>query len=110
VFETVGKFAQATGADLNVTMKSVSKSMKSFGIGTGDIADLLESNAKAVNAGLVTFDQLAKVQSTYAASAATAGQSIDAANKSFAFFLGVTKNADEASTMTKTFFQGLQQQ
>ncbi len=110
VFKKVGRYSIATGADVNDAMNSTTKAMKAFGLAVGDIDTLLESNAKTVQTGITTFDELAKVQTEYAGMAASAGQGIDQANKVFAMFTSVAKNSDVGANMTKTFFQGLGQQ
>ncbi len=106
VAEQVGNFSIATGADLNASINSTTKAMKAFGLQVSDVKGLLESNAKTVQVGIVTFDELARVQTTYAGAAAAIGQSVDTANKIFASFTSIAKNAEEAATMTKTAFQG----
>ncbi|MDT8347362.1 MAG: phage tail tape measure protein [Flavobacteriaceae bacterium] len=110
VFKKVGRFSLATGANINDAMNSTTKSMKAFGLGVEDIDKLLESNAKTVQVGITTFDQLAKVQTEFAGATSAAGQSIDTGNKIFAMFTSISKSADIAANQTKTFFQGLGQQ
>lgn len=110
VFKKVGNYSIATGANIGDAMNSTTKAMKAFGLGVADIDKLLESNAKTVQVGITTFDELAKVQTEYAGAAATAGQGVNEANKVFAMFTSVAKNSDIGANMTKTFFQGLTQQ
>lgn len=110
VFKKVGRYSVATGANLGDAMNSTAKSMKAFGLGVKDIDALLISNAKTVQVGKTTFDELAKVQTEYAGSASAAGQSFDVGNKVFAMFTSISKSADIAANMTKTFFDGLGQQ
>ncbi|MCG8868178.1 phage tail tape measure protein, partial [Tenacibaculum finnmarkense] len=62
VFKKVGRYSQATGADLGDSMNSTTKAMKAFGIGVNGIDALLASNAKTVQTGITSFDRLAKVQ------------------------------------------------
>ncbi|MCD8449455.1 phage tail tape measure protein [Tenacibaculum dicentrarchi] len=107
VFKKVGRYSQATGADLGDSMNSTTKAMKAFGIGVGGIDALLASNAKTVQTGIVTFDELAKVQTEYAGATSAAGQSVDVGNKVFAMFTSISKNADIAAGQTKNFFDGL---
>ncbi|MCG8883946.1 phage tail tape measure protein, partial [Tenacibaculum finnmarkense] len=97
----------ATGADLGDSMNSTTKAMKAFGIGVDGIDALLASNAKTVQTGIVTFDELAKVQTEYAGATSAAGQSVDVGNKVFAMFTSISKNADIAAGQTKNFFDGL---
>ena len=110
VFKKVGKYSIATGADLNESMNSTTKAMKAFGLGVKDIDGLLASNAKTVQVGITTFDELARVQTEYAGSTSAAGQSVDTGNKIFAMFTSISKSSDIAANMTKTFFDGLGQQ
>jgi len=109
VFEQVGKFSIATGAQLNDSINSTTKAMKAFGLGTKDIRGLLESNAKTVQVGIVTFEELARVQTEYAGAASAVGANVDTANKVFAAFTSIAKDANSAATMTKTAFDGMTQ-
>ncbi|PID88600.1 MAG: phage tail tape measure protein, partial [Bacteroidia bacterium] len=79
VYKKVGRYSIATGADINEAMNSTTKAMKAFNLGVNDIDTLLESNAKTVQTGITTFDQLARVQTEYAGAAASASQGIDQA-------------------------------
>lgn len=110
IFKKVGRYSIATGADLNDSMNSTTKAMKAFGIGVEGIDKLLASNAKTVQVGITTFDELAKVQTEYAGATSAAGQTVDVGNKIFAMFTSISKSSDIAANMTKTFFQGLGQQ
>ncbi|HEX8575341.1 MAG TPA: phage tail tape measure protein [Flavobacterium sp.] len=110
VFKTVGRYSIATGANLTDSINSTTKAMKAFGIGVIGIDALLTSNAKTVQVGITTFDELARVQTEYAGATSAAGQSVDTGNKIFAMFTSISKNADIAANMTKTFFDGLGQQ
>ncbi|WP_172918557.1 phage tail tape measure protein [Capnocytophaga canis] len=110
IFKKVGTYSSATGAKIGDAMNSTTKAMKAFRLGVGDIDKLLESNAKTVQVGITTFDELAKVQTEYAGAASSAGQGVDTANKVFAMFTSVAKNSDIGANLTKTFFQGLGQQ
>lgn len=107
IFKKVGRYSIATGANINDAMNSTTKAMKAFGLQVQDIDKLLESNAKTVQVGITTFDELAKVQTEYAGAASSAGQGVDVANKVFAMFTSVAKSSDIGANMTKTFFQGL---
>src|SRR5690606_36583605 len=106
IFKKGGQYSLATGADVNDSMNATTKAMKAFGMKVEDIDKLLESNAKAVQVGITTFDELAKVQTVYAGATASAGQSVDVGNKVFAMFTSIAKSGDLAANMTKTFFQG----
>jgi len=105
----VANFSLATGAQLPDAVNQTVKAMKAFGLGVADIDRLLESNAKTVQVGITTFDELAKVQTEYAGAAAAAGQNVDTANKVFAAFTSIAKNSATAATMTKSAFEGLTQ-
>ena len=109
IFKKVGRYSIATGAQLGDSMNATTKAMKAFGLGVNDIDAFLVSNAKTVQVGITTFDELAKVQTEYAGSAAGAGQSVDTANKIFAAFTSIAKDSNTAANMTKTAFQGLTQ-
>ncbi len=107
VFKKVGKYSIATGADLNDSINSTTKAMKAYGLGVKDIDALLTSNAKTVQVGITTFDELARVQTDYAGAVSAAGQNFDTGNKVFAMFTSIAKSADIAANMTKTFFDGI---
>ncbi len=107
VVDKVSRFSVATGANLTDSINSTVKAMRAFGLGASDIDGYLQSNAKTVQLGITTFDQLAKVQTEYAGSAASTGQSIDTANKLFATFTTLAKNADIGAGKTATALNGL---
>lgn len=107
VFKKVGQYSIATGASLGDSMNSTTKAMKAYGLGVKDIDALLASNAKTVQVGITTFDELARVQTDYAGAVSAAGQNFDTGNKVFAMFTSIAKSADIAANMTKTFFDGL---
>ena len=110
VFLKVGKYSIATGAKIGDAINSTTKAMKAFGIGVNGIDALLVSNAKTVQVGITTFDELARVQTEYAGATSAAGQTVDVGNKIFAMFTSISKSSDIAANMTKTFFDGLGQQ
>ncbi len=105
----VGNYAIITGAKLPDAVNQTVKAMKAFKLGVNDIDSLLIANAKTVQVGITTFDELARVQTEYAGAAAGAGQSVDTANKIFAAFTSIAKDSATAATMTKTAFEGLTQ-
>ncbi|OFX62708.1 MAG: phage tail tape measure protein [Bacteroidetes bacterium GWB2_41_8] len=107
ISKQVGKYSISTQADYNDSIGQTVKAMKAFGLQTGNVKSLLESNAKTVQVGIVTFAELARVQTDYAGDAAKMGQNVDTANKIFAAFTSIAKNAEVAATLTKTAFQGL---
>ncbi|WP_162819935.1 phage tail tape measure protein [Kordia sp. SMS9] len=109
IFKKVGRYSIATGAELGDSMNATTKAMKAFGLGVKDIDSFLVSNAKTVQVGITTFDELARVQTEYAGAAAGAGQTVDTANKIFAAFTSIAKDSNTAATMTKSAFEGLTQ-
>ncbi|MBI9063270.1 MAG: phage tail tape measure protein [Marinilabiliaceae bacterium] len=109
ITQKVGNYSIATGAKLPDAVNQTVKAMKAFKLEVKDIDSLLESNAKTVQVGITTFDELARVQTEYAGAAAGAGQSVDTANKIFAAFTSIAKDSNTAATMTKTAFEGLTQ-
>lgn len=109
IFTEVANYSTATGANLGDSINSTSKAMKAFNLEAKDTRGLLLSNAKAVQIGITTFDELAKVQTDFAGSAGNIGQTVDTANKLFGVFTAIGKSSAEAGTLTKTFFQGLAQ-
>lgn len=105
----VGRFSIATGAEMGASINSTVKAMKAFGLEVNQIDDYLASNAKTVQVGITTFNDLAQVQTEYAGAAASANQNVNTANKVFAAFTAVAKDSTTAATMTKTAFEGLTQ-
>ncbi|MAX81750.1 MAG: phage tail tape measure protein [Crocinitomicaceae bacterium] len=105
----VGRFSIATGADMGASINSTVKAMKAFGMGVNEIDAYLASNAKTVQVGITTFDELAQVQTEYAGAAAAVNQKVDTANKVFAAFTAIAKDSNTAATMTKAAFEGLTQ-
>jgi len=109
IFTQVANYSTATGAELTDSINSTTKAMKAFNLGAKDTKMLLQSNAKTVQTGIVSYKELAKVQTEYAGAAAGAGQSVDTANKLFAIFTSIAKDANVGANMTKTAFEGLTQ-
>ncbi len=107
ISKQVARYSISTQADYNDSVNQTIKSMKAFGLQSKDTRQLLEANAKTVQVGIVTYAELAQVQTEYAGAAAAAGQNVDTANKFFAAFTSISKNADIAANKTKTAFQGL---
>ncbi len=105
----VGNYALVTGAKLPDAVNQTVKAMKAFGLGVNDIDNLLTANAKTVQLGITTYDELAKVQTEFAGAAAGAGQNVDTANKMFAVFTAIAKDSTTAATMTKSAFEGFTQ-
>jgi TP901 family phage tail tape measure protein len=109
IVEKVGNFSIATQADLSDSINSSTKAMKAFGFGAEKMDDYLASNAKTVQVGITTFNELAQVQTEYAGAAASIGQDFNTANKVFAAFTAIAKDSSTAATMTKSAFEGLTQ-
>lgn len=109
ITELVGKYSIATGAQLPDAVNQSIKAMKAFNMTADDVQAMLESNAKTVQVGITTFDELARVQTEYTGAAAGAGQTLDTANKIFAAFTSIAKDSNTAATMAKTAFEGLTQ-
>jgi TP901 family phage tail tape measure protein len=83
------------------------KAMANWRFGVDKLDDFNKSNYAAMQVGVVSFEELAKVQSTFAGSAASINQSFDTANKLFSIFTVKTKSVDEAATLTKSLFNDL---
>jgi len=100
-------FSTATKVNFSTAVEGAIKGIRNFNLEASDMDMFFASMAKTVQVGIVTFDQLAKVQTDYAGAANAAGQSVDSANKLFAVFTTKTKSAEEAATLTKGAFQDL---
>lgn len=110
VLDLVGRIGEASRAlnmDMATSINGVGKAMVAFGLGTESLDAILASNAKTVQMGIVTFDQLAKSQTEYAGAAASVNQTVDSANKLFAIMTQHTKSAEIAATYTKGAFAEL---
>lgn len=103
----VGKFAQIMKADFNGSIEGASKAMGIYGFGAEKMDAFLASQFKTVQVGITTFDQLSKVQTEYAKSAAASNQGFDEANKLFAVFSANEKSVDIAATKTRGAFEDL---
>jgi len=103
----VGKFAQIMKADFNGSIEGASKAMGIYGFGAEKMDQFLASQFKTVQVGITTFDQLSKVQTEYAKSAAASNQGFDEANKLFAVFSANEKSVDIAATKTRGAFEDL---
>lgn len=103
----VGEASRALNMDMATSINGVGKAMVAFKMQAGDVDTLLASNAKTVQMGIVTFDQLAKAQTEYAGAAASVNQTVDSANKVFAIMTQHTKSADIAATYAKGAFAEL---
>lgn len=103
----VANYSKATKADFNDSINSTTKAMKAFGFGVDQVTDFLSSNAKTVQVGITTFNELARVQTEFAGAAAGANQTFDTSNKIFAAFTAIAKDSTIAATLTKSALEGL---
>jgi TP901 family phage tail tape measure protein len=103
----VADFSTATKVDFNTAIGASIKAIRAFKLEVDDLDGFLASSFATVQLGIVTFDQLSRVQTDFAGAAAGAGQNVDTANKIFAGFTATAKSAEEAATLTKTAFQDL---
>lgn len=100
-------FSRGFKVDFTTAVEGAVKGIKNFNLEAKDMDRFFASMQKTVQVGIVTFEQLAQVQTDYAGAANTAGQSVDSANKLFAVFTAKAKSAEEAATLTKSAFQDL---
>lgn len=100
-------FSKAFKVDFGTATEGVVKGIRNFGLGAKDMDMFFGSMVKTVQTGIVTFEQLAKVQTDYSGAANAAGQSVDSANKLYSVFTTKTKSFEEAATLTKGAFQDL---
>lgn len=100
----VGEASRALDMDYSAAVAGAAKALSQFNLPLSKVDDLMNSNAKTVNLGVVSFDELSKVQTVYAGAAASANQKVDTANKVFAMLTTNTKNASVAATMTAAAF------
>lgn len=107
IAKKVADFSTATKVDFNTAIGASIKAIRAFKLEVDDLDGFLASSFATVQLGIVTFDQLSKVQTDFAGAAAGAGQNVDTANKIFAGFTATAKSAEEAATLTKTAFQDL---
>ncbi|HMQ77113.1 MAG TPA: phage tail tape measure protein [Flavobacteriales bacterium] len=103
----IGEASRALDMDFGTAVSGISKALVQFRMPLTDVDKLMASNAKTVNLGVVSYDELSKVQTEYAGAAASANQTVDTANKLFTLLTTNTKNADIAATMAKASFQDL---
>jgi len=105
-----GEFAQLMQADFNAWIAGSAKAMANYGFGADKLDEFNRAAYATVKTGVTTFDELAKVQSVFAGSAAAARQEFTAADKVFSLFTVKVKSADEAATLTKSLFTDLTKQ
>ncbi|MDR0830641.1 MAG: phage tail tape measure protein [Prevotellaceae bacterium] len=107
IVEKQGEFARLMQADFNSYIEGTSKSMINFGFGADKLDAFNRSAYATMNVGVVSFDELARVQSVYAGSVKSAMQDFEAANNLFSLFTIATKNTNIAATQTKSLFDDL---
>ena len=103
----IGEASRALNMDYGAAVNAVSKAMLAFKMDATEVDAIMQSNAKTVQVGVTTYDELARSQTEYAGAASSVGQSLDSANKVFAALTQSTKNSAVAATMTKGAFQDL---
>lgn len=103
----VNKFSVATQGNFADNINASAKAMVQFGFGADKLDEYLTSNAKTVQLGITTFEELGRVQTEYLGTAAAAGQSINSANKLFAALTSSGSNAATSATLTKGALEGL---
>jgi len=97
-------FSRGFNVDFNTAIESAVKGIKNFNLSANDMDKFFASMIKTEQVGIITLNQLSKVQTDYAGAANAAGQSVDSANKLMAVFTANTKSAEEAATLTKSAF------
>lgn len=102
-----GEFARLMQADFNSYIAGTAKAMINFGFGAERLDEFNRSAYATMQVGVITFDELSKVQSVYSGAAASAMQDFDAANKMLALFTVKTKSVNVAATLTKSLFNDL---
>ena len=107
IVKEVGMFSTAMKVDFNTVLDGSIKGIKNYNLQTNELKGFLASMFKTVQTGIVTFEQLAKVQTDYAGAAKTIGQKTDSANKLFSVFTTKAKSAEEAATLTKSALSDL---
>lgn len=107
IVEKQGEFALLMKTSMDDYIAGTAKAMANWKFGVDKLDAYNKSNYAAMQVGVVSFEELAKVQSTFAGSAASINQSFDTANKLFSIFTVKTKSVDEAATLTKSLFNDL---
>lgn len=107
IVEKQGEFALLMKTGMDEYVAGTAKAMANWRFGIDKLDAYNKSNYAAMQVGVVSFEELAKVQSTFAGSAASINQNFDTANKLFSLFTVKTKSVDEAATQTKSLFNDL---
>lgn len=103
----IGVASRAMNVDMGSNIAGIAKALVQFKMPLREVDKLMESNAKTVNVGVVTYEELADVQTQYAGAASGANQKMDTANKLFALLTTGNKNARISATMLSSAFQDL---
>ncbi|GAB6119583.1 phage tail tape measure protein [Dysgonomonas termitidis] len=107
IVEKQGEFASLLKTSMDDYVAGTAKAMVNWRIGVDKLDDFNKSNYAAMQVGKVEFNELAKLQSVFAGSAASINQSFDTANKLFSMFTIKTGSVAEAATQTKSLFNDL---
>ena len=107
IVERQGEFATIMKTSMDKYVAGTAKAMANWRFGVDKLDAFNKSNYAAMQVGVVSFDELAQVQSDYAGAAASINQSFDTANKLFSIFTVRTKSVNEAATLTKSLFNDL---
>lgn len=107
IVEKQGEFANVMKTDMDKYVAGTAKAMANWRFGIDKLDEFNKSNYAAMQVGVVSFDELAQVQSDFAGAAASINQSFDTANKLFSIFTVRTKSVNEAATLTKSLFNDL---
>lgn len=103
----VGKAAGALNMDFMPMVAGSAKVLKDFGLPLERATDLLDSNVKAMAAGKVTYDMLAKAQADFASGARLANQRLDTANSLYAAFAANGNDASKAGDRLTSTMESL---
>lgn len=107
IVEKQGEFATLMKTSMDQYVAGTAKAMANWRFGVDKLDAFNKSNYAAMQVGVVSFEELAKVQSVYAGASASINQSFDTANKLFSILTVRTKSVDEAATLTKSLFNDL---
>jgi len=109
VFKEIGDYSALSGGQVGSSINSAVRAMQAFKVEAKNIRGLLDGNAKAVQVGVASFDELARAQLDCAGSATAAGQGGDIANKHFTSFASIAKAATNGAAMVKSAFEAIVQ-
>jgi hypothetical protein len=107
IIEKQGEFAMLMKTGMDDYVAGTAKAMANWRFGVDKLDAYNKSNYAAMQVGKVEFNELARLQSVFAGSAASINQSFDTANKLFSLFTIKTGSVAEAATLTKSLFNDL---